>query len=41
LVTGVLDDWSPDEVLVEVDDEELDVAEVLAAALAVLVPGIV
>jgi len=40
-VTGVVDDWSPDEVLVEVDEEELDAVEVLAVALAVLVPGIV
>ena len=40
-MTGVVDDWSPDEVLVEVDEEELDVVEVLAAALGVLVPGIV
>jgi len=40
-VTGVVDDWSPDEVLVEVDEVELDVVEMLAVALAVLLPGIV
>jgi hypothetical protein len=40
-VTGVVDDWSPDEVLVEVDEEEVDVVEALAVALVVVAPGIV
>jgi hypothetical protein len=38
-VTGVVDDWSPDEVLVE-DEEEVVEVEALAVEL-VLVPGIV
>ncbi len=40
-MTGVVDDWSPDEVLVDVDEEEVDVVEALAVALVVLVPGMV
>ncbi len=40
-MTGVVDDWSPDEVLVEVDEEEFDVVEALAVAFVVLAPGIV